>query len=172
MNRHETDYRLYDCNIVHRLAGNNRLHSANNSNQGLEAMTAREYLEQIRTINLKIIAISEEIEEIRAVLGAQAIKYDREPGQASGSDKTFSLICQLIDKQDELMEQYIVLSDKKQEIKEVLYRLSKQIYSEILYKRYFEFKRWDIIAEEVAYNEVYVRQMSRHAMDEIEKLLT
>lgn len=131
-------------------------------------MTGREYLEQIRTINLKVIAISEEIAEIRAVLGAQAIKYDREPGHPTGSDKTFTLICKLIDKQDELMEQYMILSDKKQEVKEVLYRLSHQIYAEVLYKRYFEFKTYPVIAQEVHYSEDHVKALCRKALKEVE----
>lgn len=161
----------YDISIVNNSCLNNlRSNHTYHNSKGISKMTAKEYLEQIRTINLKIVAVSEEIAEIRAVLGAQAIKYDREPGQGSGSDKTFNLICKLIDKQDELMEQYIYLSDKKQEIKDVLYKLSKQIYAELLYKRYFEFKRWSLIADEMSYSEDRLKRLHKMALDEISTL--
>lgn len=134
-------------------------------------MNAQEYFQQIRNINLKIRAINDEITEIRAALGAQAIDYAKVPGTVSGSDKTFNLICQLIDKQDELMAQYIYYLEKKEEIRSVLYRLSKQIYAEIMYKRYFEFKRWSEIADESGYTEEHVKRLQKAALEEAEKML-
>lgn len=133
-------------------------------------MDGKEYLEQIRTINLKILAISEEIAEIRSVLGVQAIRYDRIPGTTSNTDKTFTLICQLIDKQNELMQEYVYLSDKKQEIKGVLYRLSKQVYAEILYKKYFEFKKMPEIANEMYYSLDHIKKLHRDALAEVEEI--
>lgn len=134
-------------------------------------MNAQEYLSQIRSINLKIQAINEEIAEIRAALGVQAIDYSKVPGSISGTDKTFKLICDLIDKQDELMEKYISLLDKKQEILSILYRLPKHIYAELLYKRYFEYKKWIEIADEMGYSEEHIKRLHRVCLDEVEKML-
>jgi len=134
-------------------------------------MNAKEYMKQIRTIDLKVIAIKEEIAEIRAVLGVQAINYDKIPGTSNGIDKTFQLICKLIDRQDALMQEYMLLSDTKQEIKQILYRLSRQVYAELLYKRYFEFKKWNVIGEEMFYSEDSMKRLHKIALEEVESLM-
>lgn len=134
-------------------------------------MNAKEYMKQIRTIDLKVLAIKEEIAEIRAVLGVQAINYDKIPGTSNGIDKTFQLICKLIDRQDELMQEYMLLSDTKQDVKQVLFKLSRQVYAELLYKRYFEFKKWAVIGEEMFYSEDNTKLLHRKALEEVEQLI-
>lgn len=135
-------------------------------------MDPREYLQQIRNINLKIQLIYDEISEIKALLGVQAINYERAGTLSSSSgDKVARLVLKLIDKQNELLEQYVKLQEKKAEIRETVYQLDDSKQIELLIRRYFNFQRWEQIADSMNYSRRQITRLHGEALNNIGKII-
>lgn len=134
-------------------------------------MDAKEYLQQIRNINIKISIIQDEITEIRSLLGARGISYDNQPIISSSNDRVFTLIMKLIDKQNDLVEEYHELSEKRAEIKEVIYQLEDNREIEIIYRRYFRYEQMESIADKLGYSIDYLYTIHRSALRNVEKIL-
>ena len=135
-------------------------------------MNAYDFMKQIKTIDLRIKIVAEEIQELQALLGASSIVYDKlTSNMPNGTDKTFELICKLMDKETQLLQEYITLTDTKQAVKKVLYQLDSDLLVDMLYKRYFEFKKWRDIADELHYTNDYVKHLHAAAIKMIDSIL-
>lgn len=129
-------------------------------------MTGKEYLMQIRNIDIQIKIISEEIEEIRALLGVQGLSFDRVGSNPNinESDKVLSLVLKLNEKQEELLKELNRLTELKQDIRGIISQLTSDIEREILYRRYFEYQKWETIAHKTNYSHRSIMRIHGNAL--------
>lgn len=137
-------------------------------------MTGKEYLMQIRNIQVKVNIIRNEIEVIKAKLGYQSPGFDSigsHPKNSYVEDKTTRLVLRLSEKQKELEEELIKLEEKKTEIKAVLFQLENPLEIEVLYRRYFLCEKWDDIALFAHYSVSYIKKTGDNGCLKIDKLI-
>lgn len=138
-----------------------------------ETMDAKEYLQQIGTLETKVKIILEEIEEIKALLGVKAINYDKVSfsPNINESDRLLTLILKLIDKQNQLVEEYIKLTEKRAEIREKVYQLADHKEIEVLYCRYFLRMRWEAIADKLGYTVRQITNIHGLALQHLQQII-
>lgn len=137
-------------------------------------MTGKEYLMQIRNIQVKVNIIRNEIEVIKAKLGYQSPGFDSigsHPKNSYVEDKTTRLVLRLSEKQKELEEELIRLEEKKAEIKAVLFQLDNPLEIEVLYRRYFLCEKWDEIRDGISFADRQPFRIHDSGIEKIEKII-
>ena len=125
-------------------------------------MKAREYLMQIREIETEIGQISDEHDRVLNQLhGLQGIRQDKDKIQAPKDDKTVALISYLYENGQEMSDRLQELYRVRRDIIDKINRLHNFSYSDLLYKRYVEYKNMETIANEMCYS--YDRAVHIHA---------
>jgi len=129
-------------------------------------MEAKEYLQQIRTLTVKIRQRTEEVEELReAAMSIGSPAPDKEKIQSSGvKDTTAEKIAKYADMAKDIDNMILELACTKHRIIDEIHQLSDAKYIEILYKRYVQLKRWELIAIEMSYDYDYVRALDSKAL--------
>lgn len=127
-------------------------------------MTTKEYLEQLKSINIFIKQREEELEEIKSI--AYGIKSsDTSKERITGGVKSsYKAIDKYIDMEKEingLIDKYVC---KKHEIIGNIQKMKNPVYADIVYKRYVEFKPLEKISYEMNYNYNYIRRMHGEAV--------
>lgn len=134
-------------------------------------MEAKEYLLQIRDIKTKMAVIKEELEELQAKLGAQAIHYDNEPHIAGDDEKQAHLIYKLIEAKDRLVIEQLRLLEKEAEIRETLFHLEDAKQIQVLYLRYFKLMQWQPMANQLHYSVRRVKEWHYFGLLNMQDLL-
>lgn len=116
-------------------------------------MTAKEYLQQVRKIDCLIREKREEIEQINDLLRVHGVSYDKMPSDSHSTDKMQKLILRKIELEDELREKMIDLLAQKRAIMNTVDQLERPEEIEVIYARYFRYKKWEEIAEQMGYDE-------------------
>lgn len=134
-------------------------------------MTAKEYLSQIRLMDMKINNKLKELEHLKEMSTTLAgfsfmerVQTSKETGDTIG--KT---IAKIIDYQHEINKDIDALVDLKKEIIGSIEKLADSDYIELLYKRYVEFKKWEQIAVDMNYDIRWVYRLHGRALEEINK---
>lgn len=137
-------------------------------------MTPKEYLLQIKKLNVLIDQRINERDELRRFNGMCSVDYAKDKvqtfqkGEASfvnAVEKAIELEAEI----DGLIDDYI---DLKNKIIGEIQSLNNPTYIQILYKKYVEFKRLEVIAVEMAYSYQYVRAMHGFALQAFGKVHT
>ena len=120
-------------------------------------MTAKEYLQEIRKFDRYIEQKQIEYDSLyRLRGGAGAIDYSKDKVQTSPDGQGFTRISdRLVDLQSEINEAVDRFCQMKHERIDQIQQLSKAEYSEILFKRYVEYKSLERIAFEMNYSYKY-----------------
>lgn len=129
-------------------------------------MTAKEYLQQLRMLDIKIRHRKEQVEELRALaMCSGSFAGDGDRVQTSGSgDRMSEQVARYVDLQAEVEEMIRGYTEKKDRIIREIHELSDARYVEVLFKRYVEFKRLDVIASEMGYTYEWIRMVHGHAL--------
>lgn len=115
-------------------------------------MNVKEYLMQIRTWNSQIDEKLAEVNKLREMACSISLNTDGDRVQTSGpSDKIGSAVAKIIDLEEEIDRDIDRLVDLKREAMKMIDEL-RSPYCDVLYKRYFQFKTWELIAVETSYN--------------------
>ena len=132
-------------------------------------MDIKEYLNQIQRYEKIINNKLEEIEHLKLLATSiSASTYGIERVQTSGSqDKIGDTIAKLVDAQRELADNVVELMEKKQKLIDV----ENPQYYDFLYKRYVEKKKLTVIADEMEYNEEYIKQFHGKAVNYVKEML-
>lgn len=136
-------------------------------------MTAKERLNQIERQTAIVNNLEKEIKRLQA--NAKAVSspnYSLGGGNTSESGGKYKLIDSSIDM---LVDLYIAYERENRirfKIIGEIHQLDNANYIKLLYKRYAEFKKFNVIAKEMNYDENYVRDMHAKALKEFEKHLT
>ena len=134
-------------------------------------MTTKQYLNQIRMLDVKINHRIKQAEEIRKkafMLSGIDTEKDRVQTSHTGNTSLF-----FIDKYVDMMLKVDALIDKYVDLKNTIISqidsLEDERYCEILYYRYVEYMTFPKIAEKMTYTVDHVWRLHRYALQEFEK---
>ena len=137
-------------------------------------MTAKEYLQQIRKIDLLIQNKLEQAQELRSKLEVQGITFESDGSTSATRNvtKMNDLIVSVITLEEEINQQIDILINKKREIMELIDSLDNADEISLLYKRYFNYKKWEEIAVDMNYTYRGILKIHGRALQNLEKVFT
>ena len=136
-------------------------------------MTAKEYLGQLETLDIKIRQREEQIRELRSrAMASGSLAVDNERVQTSISgDKMSENVSRYVDLQAEVEELWVSYTEKKNEIITTIQKLEDPRYIDILYKRYVEFETFERIADEKVYSWRHILRLHKQALKKIKDVI-
>lgn len=135
-------------------------------------MTAKEYLAQIKKANSSINIKLEELESIKELL----LKVTPTPCDGTGgggggaTDRMAERLAKKMDIEAEINSEIDKLVDLKMEARKKIEQLPES-EMQVLYKRYFQFKKWEQIACEMAYTRQGVCKIHGRGLQNLQKIL-
>ena len=126
-------------------------------------MTAKEYLRQIRKIDQQLKHLLDEWEELKKAqtfLKSPQVEGDRVQTSPSGDPPWMGHLI----KYEELFTTRLAIVGQ-------INSLSDSRYTDVLMKRYVEYKRFDRIAREMHYTPDYILHLHGMALKEIQRIL-
>lgn len=135
-------------------------------------MTAKEYLEQIESLSIRIDQMQNRLDCMRETAGgAAAIRYDKDRVQASVTvDAVERNVLNLIEMENKIFAEKVRLESIRNKITEQIQALDDNRYVKILYKRYVELKKFHVINVEMNYDYDYVRVLHGEALGYFEMI--
>ena len=134
-------------------------------------MTAKEYLSQIRKSDNQINNKLAEISRLREMAMSITSTLKEDVVQTSGNgDKLADTIAKIVDLENEINADVDKLVDLKKEIMGVIDRLQEP-FCDLLYKRYFQFMKWEEIAVAMHYTYQWVCELHGQALLKVKELI-
>ena len=137
-------------------------------------MTAKEYLRQIRRLDRQLenlLRERNELERAQTYLRSPQIDGDRVQTSPSGDPPWMGYLIKWEELTMKIGEEWDRLIEKRHTTIKLIYSLEDSRLTEILYKRYVEFKRFDRIARELHYSPGYVLHLHGEALNAFQRLL-
>lgn len=134
-------------------------------------MKAKEYLQQLQRLDTVINQKIKEVQDLRLqARSTGGIDYSKERVQTSPSgDVPFvKPICRIIDLEAEINAEIDKFVDEKHKIINQIQGLKNSDYIALLFKRYVEFKKFEVISVEMNFTYQYVIEMHGYALKEFE----
>ncbi len=130
-------------------------------------MTAKEYLQQVRTIDVKIRQLKEQLFELTTLMQSPGgVKYDKPPGNEKSNKSVLEKnVIKKMELEREITEQLNDSKGKKAETTLVIQQLDNVNYVQVLYKRYVELKSYRKIAEEMGYSVQNIFKLHQAALE-------
>lgn len=122
-------------------------------------MTAKEYLYSIREDDIKIKLRLKEVDKLKDLIkSVGAVKYtDGKVQNTTNIDAPFMKTLEKIDEETARIDKMIEkLVDKKRQATEVIHTLKNKTQSDVLYKKYIDYKSLGEIAKDMHYSYSYV----------------
>jgi len=137
-------------------------------------MTVREYLKQIKLLEIKIEHRKKQIAELKkkaVAMGAPSMKDD--PVQTSKTGSVLEdQVAEYVDLERRVVELTIILEAKKDKIIEEIHRLDDQRYIEILHMHYVQGMRLNTVARKMNYSYGRTKHLIREAENAFAKVST
>lgn len=135
-------------------------------------MKAKDYLEGIKKLDNIIKALIAEHEAMECMATKITAVCEGDRVQSSGSqEKMADTVARMIDCQNNIEKNIKKYMNMRENILEVLKLLDNADYIEVLYKRYFEFKKWELIACEMNYGWRGVLKLHGRALNAMDNIL-
>lgn len=131
-------------------------------------MTAKEYLGQLRKLNVRISIVREDIMRLRARAEGVSLKIS-ERVQSSPRDTFSENMAKLVDREFELEQLCGVYDDMMRHILDEILEMPNEIYSSILYKRYASGLSLGEIARILHYSHDRVKHLHGEALRAFEQ---
>ena len=130
-------------------------------------MTAREYLEQIEKLDIKIKQREDQLARLRETAGgAAAIRYDKLNVQVSiQADIVEKNVLEIVELEEKVWKEKIRLEALRNEIIEQIQKVEDKRYMNLLYKRYVKLDKFEQIALDMHYDYVYIRGLHSEALE-------
>lgn len=132
-------------------------------------MTAREYLDQIRMLDLKITNLIQEKEAIRNSLLPGGVSYREHVQCSPDTDPYGTWVVRMEEKEAEITKEIDSLADLRLEVVRRIWELNDARHTQVLYLRYVQLKKFRDIAAEMGYSPKYISNLHKLAFDEFEK---
>lgn len=136
-------------------------------------MTAKEYLNQIKKLDVLINIKKEELEELRAKAEGGSIRYDGDGSKTTSRDvhKQERLYLDIIELEEKINKKIVELANKKQEVLDTIDKLDSHDEIKVLYLRYFKYLKWEEIAVSMNYSYMHVHRIHGKALENIQSLI-
>lgn len=132
-------------------------------------MNAQRYLQQIKILDTKIKQKEDQYFEIYNTPTNIGARYDKELVQTTRTgDKTEKLVIKYLQFEEEISEQKLKFYEIKNRIINEIQELSDDRYINVLYKRYVEYKNYEVISKEMRYSFDYVKELHRYSLQAFE----
>lgn len=117
-------------------------------------MEAKEYLKRIKLLDIKIKNKSLELEDIQnRMTGLQGITYEEKiSGSVNNKSPQEKMMYKYLAYKEELQENINELTEYKKQAMSLIDKIDNADCVDVLYKRYFQFKKWEQIAVEKNYS--------------------
>lgn len=128
-------------------------------------MIAKQYLRELSRIELNIKMLTEELEERRTRLTSTAAPTLGDKVQSSPQGDAFATaMAAIADKDLQRKELLIIYEIKRDQIVDEIRGLEDATQAAVLYARYVQHKRWDVIALELHFSIQRVFQVHGNAL--------
>lgn len=136
-------------------------------------MRAKEYLSQLEKLSNQIEQKQAQVKELRDMIGAiGSFDYSVERVQTSAiGNKVENDTIKLLTLESEIKSDIINYAYEKERIVNEIHALDDTSHIILLYKRYVEFKRLEVIAVEMGYAYQYTRELHGRALQNFSKFL-
>ena len=140
----------------------------NAENGTVRRVTALQYLQQARSIPIRLNAMAEQLERLRSAAEYVAPRLSDMPKSSTRNiHANENAIILLMDYEERMKAQY----DKLAKINETINAIDDPILHALLVKRYISGKPWADIAIELYYSEAQVYRLHASALEEVERLI-
>ena len=134
-------------------------------------MTSKTYLSQVKKCDRMIENKLSEVQSLREMILSVTSTLKQDVVQSNGSqDKLGDTIAKIIDLENEINADIDRFVDLKREVMGVVDQLDSP-FSDILYKRYFQYKKWEEIAVELNYSFRQVTRLHGQALLKVNDVL-
>ena len=136
-------------------------------------MTGKEYMEQIRNVRREIRLLEEQIlRDTVYASNVKAIRYDVDRVQTSpDGDRMADIISGIVGAEEKMYNKVKYLMQKEEEARTYLIQL-KEEHERVLVLHYLEGLKWEDVALKVGYDDKYIYDVKKDALNELTKLLT
>ena len=134
-------------------------------------MKAKEYLQKLQKLDIVINQKIQELDSLKKMDGLKGIEYTREKVKCSQANcASFeTILIKIIDMENEINSEIDRFIDTKHDIINQIQSLDNAKFIEVLYKRYVEYKRLEVVACEMNYTFQYVVLLHGQALKEFEQ---
>lgn len=136
---------------------------------------AKEYLRHIKTLDQRVKNKKLEVEKLFSLSsGLKGISYEKKEGvNNTPNDKSpqETYIYKLLEYQDELKKDIDELVEYRQEAMHLIDQINDANCIDVLYKRYFEYKKWEEIALEMNYAYRSIIRLHGEALHKMDKII-
>lgn len=135
----------------------------------MNKLTAKEYLQQIKGIDVKInLHLARlEIMKSKAIYSGNGVTKSVSQPRTS-KDGLGEKVCDIIMLTQEIERRIERFMRAKEKVINQITGLENAVFIQVLYKRYFEYKTWVNISSELHYSFSYIKQIHRDALSEFE----
>ena len=128
-------------------------------------MTAKEYLSQARTLDMRIKSKLQQIESLNELATSCTVVYSDMPRNPNhGGSKVERAVLKIIEVEESLKRDINELVDLKKQIMETVQAVSDVELQTLLEKRYLCFLSWENIAVEMHYSIQHIYRMHDKAL--------
>lgn len=138
-------------------------------------MNAKEYLQKLQRLDTIINQKTGELEDLYLKLKSiRSTDYSKERVKSSPSGEApfVKIINRITDLESEVNAEINRYMDDRQRIIDQIQGLQNSKYAEVLYKKYVEFKKLELISKEMNYTYQYIRKLHVFALREFERSYT
>ena len=135
-------------------------------------MTAKEYMEQARYLDMQINSKIEQVRSLNELATRVTTVYSDMPHSPTrNTSRMEETIAKIIDLESEIDRDIDALVDLKREIMRVVNSIESAEYRTILEMRYLQFKKWEQIALQMSTDLRWVYRMHGRALNEVQKII-
>lgn len=127
-------------------------------------MNAKEYLRQIRFLDIKINQRINELNQIRESAVSLTSPQMGDKVQSSNINSSMSAVDKYVDMENDINKMIDRMTNIRHEIIEKIQKIDDDRFEQILYKRYVEFKSFELISCEMGYDYKYVCKLHGNAL--------
>ena len=134
-------------------------------------MDAKSYLSQIRMLNIKINHKQQEVDDLKILATCTGSVSGQSPDRIISSPSGDALekkIIRFVQLEEEINKDIDQLVNIKHQIINQIHFLNDTRYVDILYKRYVEFKKFELISIEMGYDYDWIRKLHTEALKTFE----
>lgn len=132
-----------------------------------KSLSAKQYLEQLEIIDVKIRQMEEELKSLRSdACSVSGVEYGREKVQSSRSnDPLGHAVTRYVALHDEIREGMNRFADIKHQVVKEIQSLNNANHIQVLFKVYVQYKSLKAASNEMGMSYQYVRKIHQSALD-------